>query len=215
MAMELSILQFEKSDAFDEFDELKLILENNESPVVLIQETRGHSKCEQIKHLVHSEFAERASWFNCREVFNFSQLFGTVLNKMLRPNQDLDELSEYEPGMLENMLVDKEMNFIAKVQSNLKKIKHKNQIVVLENADQLAKSNKEFILFLAKINDLIQDLKFTSVLISSLREDHFKNLGVWLNEVYLIEYPPYTEKQISSFIINRKPDDFPLADYKK
>ena len=215
MVVSDSIIRFEEPIAFDELEELKLILDNNESPVVLIQEPRGHSRCEKIKSLVHNEYKTRACWFNCLEIFNFSQLFGTVLNKMLRPQLDLDELSEYNKNVLENMCVDKELNFIAKVESNLKKIKHKNQIVVLENADQLAKSNKEFILFLAKINQLVRGLKFTSVLISSLKEDHFKKLGVWLNEVYLIEYAPYTEKQIKSLIIDQKPDAFPIGEYKK
>ena len=197
----------------DELEELSLILDNNECPVVLIQVPRGHSKSEQIKHLVHSEYSRRACWFNCLEIFNFSQLFGTVLNKMLRPK--LDEPSTYNKNLLEDLCIENDLNFIARVESKLKNIVHKNQIVVLENAEQLARSNKKFIEFLAKINQLIRGLKFTTVLISSLKEDHFKKLGILFNEVHIIEFAPCSAQQIKSRIIDQRPESFQLNDYRR
>lgn len=204
---------FEEPLDVDELEELKLILDNNECPVVLIQEPRSHSRSELIKRLVANEYQVRACWFNCLEIFNFSQLFGTVLNKMFRPELDLDKLDVYKKEVLEDMCIDKNLNFITRVESKLKKIKHKNQIVVLENADQLAKSNKEFIEFLANINHLIRGLRFTTVLISNLKEDHFKKLGILFSEVYIIEFEPYTIEQIKSRIIDLRPQSFPERDY--
>ena len=211
----ISMMYPEIGHELDELEELMLILDNNECPVVLIQEPRGHSRNRKIKALVDNQYRTRACWFNCLEIFDFSQLFGTVLNKMRRPQLNLDELTEYDEKVLDDMCVDKDLVFIARVESSLKQIKHKNQIVVLENADQLAKSNKEFIELLAKINQLIAGLKFTTVLISSLKEDHFKKLDILFNEVHIIEFAPFTVKQIKSQIIAQRPGDFIERFYKK
>ena len=198
----------------NELEELKLILDNNESSIVLLEEPQNQSKKDKIKNLI-DDYKLRSCWFDCTELFNFYHLFGPILIKLLMPELNLDELDEYRHDLLDDLCVNNYQNFINRIELKLKKIKFKNQIVVLNNAEYLAKSNKEYIEFLANANNLIKEIQFTIVLISSFKIDHFTKLGLAFDSVYCIEFSPYTIDQIKSSIIASKPERFPIGSFTR
>lgn len=197
-----------------ELEELVLILENNEHSIVHIENPQNQNKIDKIRCLV-GEHKARACWLDCLELFNFNQLFGTILNKLFKPELDLDGTTEFDSDYLDNMNVNSYQNFIDRIQKRMKKIQHKNQIVVLQDADVLAKLNTEYIQFLTKINHLIPGLKFTVLLISRFKLDHFTRLGIRFGKVYSIEFRPYSLDEIKALIVTSKPDEFPIGCYSK
>lgn len=208
--MELTIFE-EPTSNQHRLEELKSLLQNNEIPLILVEHPQMQTKTDVIKNCVQ-EFKDRSCWFDCTEPLTFNKMFGTILNKLLKPELDLDEV-QISNAVLDNMNIGNIQNFIYKI-PNLKKIKYKNQIVFLENAEYLAKSNKYFIELLSKINDLIQGLKFTTVLISSHKLDHYNRMNL-LKEIYRIELCPYQDEQIQPLILFNKPTEFAGKSYSK
>lgn len=205
-------------DSFTDCDELELlrsILEHNESPVIIVEKPQNESKANKIRSLLDNDFKLRVCYIECLEIFHFNHLFGSILNKLLRPDVDIDEQIEYQSDIAEAMDLNNFQTFTKKIDSNFKKIKCKDPIIVLDNADHLAKTNLDYVQYLIKINSLISGIKFTTVLISTLKLDHYKKLGLTFSEVYRIEFSPYSLDQIKDLIITNKPNNFSLSNYKR